>query len=65
MWGCDSGVYILRMDVGTMILILGFGFLIWPVVDLMSDGTKKDNAIWFVLVAIATIGLGALLAFGG
>lgn len=53
------------MDLGTLILILGFGFLIWPVVDLMSDGTKKDNTVWLILVAIVTIGLGALLAFGG
>jgi hypothetical protein len=52
------------MDFG-LVLFLGFMvFLMWPMVELLSNGGIVENMVWLVLVTIAVFLFGVIMSVG-
>jgi len=52
------------MDLGLIFFIGVMVFLMWPMVELLSDGGIVENIVWLILVSIGTLIFGIILAYG-
>ena len=52
------------MDLGLIFFIGVMVFLMWPMVELLSDGGIMENIVWLIVVTIGVFIFGIILAYG-